>query len=55
MSKKMPKIPVAQKVPEGFTKRSGASAIPSGYDLYAKGSRFNGTYQSILIPKKGKK
>ena len=46
------KIPKSNIVPEGFTKRKGATAIPSGFDLYTKGSRFGGNYQSILVPKK---
>lgn len=47
--------PTSKSVPEGFRKTSGASAINSDFDLYTKGSRFNGTYQAVLVPKKTKR
>lgn len=47
--------PVATTPPKGYTKRPGASAIDSNYDVWATGSRFNKSnpYKAVLV-KRGK-
>lgn len=47
--------PIVSEAPKGYTKRSGATAISSKYDLYATGSRFDkkNPYKAVLV-KRGK-
>lgn len=38
-----------ERVPEGFSKATGATTAPIGWVWYRKGSLFNGTYEHVLV------
>ena len=40
------------KVPKGYRKAKGSTTAPAGYDMYVKGSLFDGTRKRVIKKRK---